>query len=185
MLPSEKKKPVMARDSSTGGRGRGRSQHSGRGRGCFNGNKKSSTATREMKFFPHAVGAQQQSVTCDAVKDHIAQCVQKNCKNGIDIAQSLDEETMKDLTTLRPVRQTSVKPDEEDKTLEQDGFDIEYKVKMQEHLKRVQQLEENKTKAHALIYSNCCNRAMQLRIEEHVDYETTIKNDPIELLKSI
>jgi hypothetical protein len=174
----------MARDSN-GGRGRGRSRYYGRGRGRTNMSNKKTTTTKEYKFYPHTVGSQQQSVTYDTVKDHIVQYVQKNYKNGIDIAESLDKETMKDLTALQPTRKASTNADAATKQLEQDGFDIEYKVHIQEHLKRVQQLEENKTKSYALIYSNYCNRTMQLRIEEHVDFETTIKNNPIKLLKAI
>ena len=127
---------------------------------------------------------QQQSVTCDTVKDHIVQHVQKMHKNGIDIAELLKKEEMKDLSVLVPRRKVSVASDAS-RQVEQDGFDIIHKVEAQEHLKRVQQLEENKTKAHALIFSMCCNRVMQLRIEEHVDYESKIKNDPFELLKAI
>ena len=138
-----------------------------------------------MKFYPHTVGSQQQSVTYDTVKDHIVQYVQKTYKNGIDIAESLEKESMKDLTTMSPTRQVSSKTDADEKKVEQDGYDIVYKVEIQEHLKRVQQLEENKTKTYALVYSTYCNRVMQLRVEEHVDYESKIKNDPIELLKSI
>jgi len=92
---------------------------------------------------------------------------------------------MKDLSTLQPARKISTNSDQAQKTLEQDGFDIEHKVHIQEHLKRAQQLEENKTKACVLIFSNCCDRMMQLQIEEHVDYKAMIKNNPIELLKAI
>ena len=174
----------MARDSQSG-RGRGRSRYGGRGRGRFNANSKKTTTTREMKFYPHTVGSQQQSVTYDTVKDHIVQYVQKTYKHGIDIAESLDKEVIKDLTTLTPGRRVSVIADADRKKVEQEGFDIEFKIRMEEHIKRVQQLEENKTKAYALIYSNYCNRVMQIRIEEHVDFENKIKNDPIELLMAI
>ena len=116
------------------------------------------TTTKEYKFYPHTVGSQQQSVTYDTVKDHIIQYVQKTYKNGIDIAESLEKEVLKDLTPLEPTRKISVNADAAAKQLEQDGFDIEFKVKIEEHLKRVQQLEENTTKAYALIYSNYCNR---------------------------
>jgi len=36
-----------------------------------------------------------------------------------------------------------------------------------------------------LIFGTYCNHTMQLRIEEHKDFESTIKNDPIALLKTI
>ena len=98
---------------------------------------------RECEFYPHTVRAEQQSVTHDTVKDHITQCAQKNCKNGINITELLDKEVMKDLSTLQPARKISTNSDQAQKTLEQDGFDIEQKVYIQEHLKRAQQLEEN------------------------------------------
>jgi hypothetical protein len=41
------------------------------------------------------------------------------------------------------------------------------------------------TKAYVLIFSTYCNKTMQNWIEEHPDYETTICDDPIELLSKI
>ena len=50
------------------GRGRGRSRYGGRGKGRSNANpNKSDNKKPEMKFYPHAVGAQSQSVTFDTV----------------------------------------------------------------------------------------------------------------------
>jgi hypothetical protein len=40
-------------------------------------------------------------------------------------------------------------------------------------------------KAYALIFSTYCNKTMQNRIEEHPDFESTIRDDPIELLEKI
>ena len=174
----------MGRDSQ--GRGCGRSHNGSRGKGRFNANsKKSDSSKKEIKFFPHTVGSQQQSITYDTVKDHITQYVQKTYKYGIDIAESLDKEERKDLTTLIPRRKVSVKTEEAEKKVEQEGFDIEFKILMEEHIKRVQQLDENISKAYALIYSNYCTRVIQIRIEEHVNYESKIKNDPIKLLKAV
>ena len=174
----------MGRESSSG-RGRGRSRYGSRERGCYNANPKKSSTVKEYKFYLHTVGLQQQSVTFDTVKDHIIQFVQKTYKNGIDIAELLDKEVMKDLMTAEPQRLVSTIADETTRVAQQNGYDIKYKVELQEHYKRVQQLEENKTKAYALIYSNYCSRVMQLRVEEHKDYESTIKNNPIKLLKAI
>ena len=98
----------MGRDYSQGGRGRGRSRYGGRGRGRFNANSKKPSTTKEYKFYPHTVGSQQQSVTYDTVKDHIIQYVQKTYKNGIDIAELLEKEVLKDLTPLEPTRQSKI-----------------------------------------------------------------------------
>jgi hypothetical protein len=40
-------------------------------------------------------------------------------------------------------------------------------------------------KAYALIFSTYCNKTMQNRVEEHPEFETAIRNDPIELLNKI
>jgi hypothetical protein len=57
-----------------------------------------------MKFFPHGIGRERQTVTYDTVKDNIVQFVQKTYNNGQDIAISLRDLTIKDLSTLQPVR---------------------------------------------------------------------------------
>ena len=45
--------------------------------------------------------------------------------------------------------------------------------------------DNNLNKAYALIFSTYCNKTMQDRIEEHPDYENTIRDDQIELLSKI
>jgi hypothetical protein len=64
-------------------------------------------------------------------------------------------------------------------------MDIMYQAKLERYLERKDALEQNLTKAYALIFSTYCNKTMQNRIEEHPDYETTIRDDPIELLSKI
>ena len=46
-------------------------------------------------------------------------------------------------------------------------------------------LQENISKAYALIFTNYCTRPMQSRIKEHPDFESTIEDNPFELLKVI
>lgn len=65
----------------------------------------------EMKFFPHGIGRDKQAVTYDTVRDHIVQFVQKTYKNGQDIAVSLRDDKVKDLSTLAPVRGQSLSTD--------------------------------------------------------------------------
>ena len=79
----------MSRDN---GRGQGQGGQGYRGgQGRFQGNKSKSTGSKtlEMKFFPHGIGRDRQTVTYDTVKDHIVQYVQKTYNNGQDIAISL------------------------------------------------------------------------------------------------
>jgi predicted 3-demethylubiquinone-9 3-methyltransferase (glyoxalase superfamily) len=42
-----------------------------------------------MKFVPHGIGKDKQTVTYQTVKDYIIQLVQKSFRNGKDVADSL------------------------------------------------------------------------------------------------
>jgi hypothetical protein len=64
-------------------------------------------------------------------------------------------------------------------------MDILYQAELQRYLDRNDTLEQNLNKAYALIFSTYCNKTMQNHIEEHLDYESTIQDDPIELLTEI
>eukprot|EP00980_Cylindrotheca_fusiformis_P024330 scaffold11755_cov81-Cylindrotheca_fusiformis.AAC.1 len=51
--------------------------------------------------------------------------------------------------------------------------------------RRDDSLRKNVPKAYAMIYADFCSSTMQIRIKEHPEFETTIYNDPIELLKAV
>jgi hypothetical protein len=177
----------MSRDN-IGGRGRGgRGFRGGRGRGRFQGNKSMSTRSTRlvMKFFPHGIGRDRQTVTYDTVKDNIVQFVQKTYNNGQDIAISLRDLTIKDFSPLQPVRGQALSADAAKKANEQAGMDILYQAELERYLDRKASLEHNLCKSYALVFSTYCNKMMQNRIEEHPDYETTIRDDPTELLTKI
>jgi hypothetical protein len=61
---------------------------------------------------------------------------------------------------------------------------FEFKKEFSAYMKREQIYENNRIKAYALIWERCV-KAMQARIEARKDFKSDIKNDPIELLKSI
>ena len=65
------------------------------------------------------------------------------------------------------------------------GLDIIYQAQITRYIERVETLDQNLTRAYALIYSTYCNRTLQNRIEEHPNFETTIRDNLIELLKVI
>jgi hypothetical protein len=172
------------------GRGRGgRGFRGGRGRGRFQSNTKARSPISkqlEMKSFPHGIGRNKQTVTYDTVKDLIVQYVQKRTyNNGQDIAISLRELVEKDLSPLLPTRGQATSAVPADRANEQAGMDILYQAELERCLDRKDTLEQNLTKAYALIFSTYCNKMMQNCIEEHPDYKTTIRDDPIELLTKI
>ena len=118
------------------------------------------------------------------MKDHIISYVQRTYRHGQDIAISLRELKKRDLTSEKPTRKISSKTDD-NKKLEQDGFDMRYQAEIKQFLDRQSGLVENLIKAYALIFGTYCSKAIQSRVEEHPDFETTIRDDPIEVLKTI
>jgi hypothetical protein len=53
------------------------------------------------------------------------------------------------------------------------------------HNYRIEVLNDGLVKAYGLIWSKYMSTSMVNRIEQHPDYATKIKNNPIELLKAI
>jgi hypothetical protein len=185
----------MGRDYVRGGRGQeGRGYQGGRGNGRFSGrfqgkrnlnSTSSSTKQPEMKFFPHKIGRDWQAVSYDTVKDHIVQYVQKTYRNGQDAAVSIRNLVVIDLTPHEPTRGTSRDVDATANLKAQAGMDIMYQATLKRYLKRKDTLEQNLKKAYALIFSTYCNKIMQNWVEEHPEFETIIRDDPIELLNKI
>ena len=62
---------------------------------------------------------------------------------------------------------------------------MRYQAEIKQFLDRQSRLEENLMKAYALIFGTYCSKAIQSCLEEHPDFEITIRDDPIELLKTI
>ena len=118
------------------------------------------------------------------MKDRIISYVQRTYRHGQNIAISLRELKKRYLTSDEPTRKISSKTDE-DRRLEQDGFDMRYQAKIKQFLDRQIGLEEILMKAYALIFGTYCSKAIQCGVEEHPDFELTFREDPIELLKTI
>ena len=62
---------------------------------------------------------------------------------------------------------------------------MRYQAEIKQFLDRQSGLEENLMKGYALIFGTYCSKVIQSQVEEHQDFELTIRDDPIELLKTI
>ena len=103
---------MSGRGSGRGYRGHGYGQEGRGGQGGrYTSNKKKTTESKEVKFYPHTSG-QQRTVTFDTVKDRIIQQVQKTYRLGVDVAESLRNEEKKDLSASEPTRELSTATDE-------------------------------------------------------------------------
>ncbi|MGC8553840.1 MAG: hypothetical protein ACP5O7_13425, partial [Phycisphaerae bacterium] len=137
-----------------------------------------------MMFAPNSQG-KPQTATYATVKEAIIQQVQKTFKDGQDVAESIEKGMPFDLSSVEPTRSISAEEDPVKATLEQTGLDIKYQEELRRYLDRKDNLRQGMVKAYALIFSNYCSRIMQSRVEEHPEFDTTIKNDPIKLLEVI
>jgi hypothetical protein len=111
--------------------------------------------------------------------------VQKSFRNGKDVADSIRKMDRIDMTSKIPIRRLSGAANAVDRATEQEGYDILYKAEIDTYTKRKHKLEDNMNKTYSLIYLQHCIKTIQDRIHAHPDFETKIKNDPIELLKAI
>jgi hypothetical protein len=184
----------MGREISycAGGRGRDGSRgwgRGGRGRGSQDNRPKTYNASSkapEMKFILHGIGKEVwQTATYQTVKDYIIQLVKKSFRNGHDVADSIRKMDRIDMTSKEPIRRISVATNADNRVTEQEGYDILYKAEIDMYTKRKHKLEDNMNKTYSLIYLQHCSKTIQDRIHAHPDFETKIKNDPIELLKAI
>jgi hypothetical protein len=133
-----------------------------------------------MKFVPHGIGKERQSVTYQTVKDYIIQLVQKSYRNGKDVADSLRKMEKIDMSKNMPARKISQETGV-DKTTEQEGFDMLYKAEIDIYTKRNHEFEDYMNKTYSLIFLQHCNKT----IMGHPEFESKIENDPIELLKAV
>ena len=136
-----------------------------------------------MKFAPQVQGRPQQA-TYATVKEHLAQNIQKTFRYGHLIAKSLEDGKKVDISGDKPTRQISELA-KAAQVAEQKGFDIEYQERLSRYLDKEDALEQGMLRAYALIMSNYCTKTMIQRIEEHPDFSSKIKDNPIELLSAI
>jgi hypothetical protein len=121
----------------------------------------------------------------ETLKDYIIQLVQKSFRNGKDVTDSIRKMDRIDMTSKIPIRRISGTTNADERVTEQEGYDILYKAEIDMYTKRKHKLEDNMNKTYSLIYRQHCSKTIQDRIHAHPDFETKIKNDPIELLKAI
>ena len=121
--------------------------------------------------------------TYTSIKDHVMKYIQKTYKGGADVAESLRTMELVDLDADAPVRERLG-----DTGLSADTIavlNIAYQEKLRKHLDRKEALSDGMKKAFALIFDSYCTRKMQHKVEEHVNYDTQVHNDPIALLEVI
>ena len=170
------------------------SRQAGRGsRKGFRGTKQSSQgksnapAKREVKKtlsdYNYYLGSAKQASDYETTTQYIINHVKKTFDYGNDIGQALMNLVLPDIDFWRPDLRASTLTDDAAKATENEKFKMEFQYDYEEFRKRTITLDNNKTKAYALIWERC-NKGMKNKIESRTDF-ATIQDDPILLLKAI
>ena len=174
----------MGRNS---GRGRGQS---GRGRGKSSkkkSDKKPSSMTTKRKGlsdYTYYVGSAKQASDYVTVTNFLINYVRRTYTKGEDIANALEKLEEVDFTTLEPVMKQSSSSDAAVKERENKQFEKQYEIKYTEYERRVNQYQENRVQAEAMLWNQCTN-TMKSKIQSRKDYYAEIKGNPVKLLQAI
>ena len=168
--------------------GRGGRYNSG-GRSSSNSNSNGNKATyksskKSLSDYIYYLGSAKQAADYETTTDYIINHIKKTFTFGNDIAVSLKELKIYDTEKHKPTLNISSNKDDDIREAENDQNKMEFKAEYDGYMKRKQCLETNTTKAYVLLWEQCA-KGMQNKIESRTEYETTIKGNPIELLKSI
>ena len=79
----------------------------------------------------------------------------------------------------------SKKADAEAKVLENRMLEMKWKADYETHLREEVDFKDNWVKAYALIWDSYYSRKMQMVVRELPDFDTTIINEPLEILSPI
>jgi hypothetical protein len=154
--------------------------------------KQGETATNTEKKkhhvtdFTYHLGSAKQASDYETATEFLINYIKKTYDYGNDIGSSMEQLEPIDTSSWKPKMQLSSKDEKteaSEKALEERQFEIEFKADYDEYRKRLQVLENNQTKAYALLWERCA-KSMKNKIESRADFDK-IKNDPINLLKAI
>ena len=160
------------------GQGKGKAQAKGGNSNASNANKK-----QYVTDFNYYLGSAKQASDYETTTEFLINYIKKLYDYGNDIGSALENLEPVDTAPWKPRMQVSTEEVEATRTAENRQFEIEFKADYDAYSKRVQTYENNKTKAHALLWERCA-KAMKNKIEARSDYDT-VKKDPIALLKAI
>ena len=137
-----------------------------------------SQAIWKMKKIKFALQAQGKVMMAmyNTLKETLLVQIQKTYKNGQDVVTSIKQGTKLDLEESAPKHAINSKTGDE-KAINQRALDIKYQEEQWRHLDKFDEVNQSLNKAYALIFTNYCARAMERKIEEHLDFATKVKDD--------
>jgi hypothetical protein len=140
---------------------------------------------KELKFTPLDPRFPSAQASYASVKEALVIEITKEYDRGSrDVVQSIFDE--KKLEVPKPeLEESKETADIAKRDLENKAHEYLFREKAKRYTARVEILEDSLLKAYGLIWSDYMTPAMVQRIEQHPEYATKIRNDPIELLLAI
>ena len=163
------------------------------GRRGYKGNRKSQGKSngkiikdtkKELTDYVYYLGSAKQASDYETTTEYLINHVKKTFEYGNDIGTALMDLKEPDSDLWKPNMQVSVATDDDTKAAENRQYEIEFKADYDAYRARVLALENNKTKAYALLWERC-SKGMKNKIESRTDFDSKIMNDPLELLRAI
>ena len=98
------------------------------------------------------------------MKEAIILNIQRYFKFGYEVAKSIKDEAVIDIKAEKPTRDISTDANVEARSIEQDGFNIDYQEALRRYYEKADAIKEGLMKAYSLIYGSYCTKTMQARI---------------------
>ena len=152
---------------------------SGRGNGKPKPNPKKSVG--DYVFY---LGSSKQASDYETTAEYLINYIQETFDYGQDIAESLSTLEDVDLSVYKPKLEVSSSKDDNKREAEDKQYEIEFKEKFAQYMRREEAFSKNQSKAFAFLIDHC-SKGMKEKIQSRSDYITKIKNKPQELLKAI
>jgi len=176
------------------GRGRGRggnyrsrfpSGRGGRGGNSSNNGTPIRSQKKSLADYVYYLGSTKQAADYEITTEYLINHIKKTFAFGSDIGTALENLEHYPIADHKPMLEISLEAEDQDiKEAENEQFKMDFKAEYDAYMRRKQMLEKNYAKAYAFLWEQCA-KAMQNKIEARSDYESTIKGEPIELLKAI
>ena len=90
-----------------------------------------------------------------------------------------------DFSVYEPQVRVSEASNEALKDAENKAYQLKYQIEMQEYLSRNRAFEDNQRVAHGCIMKDYVTKEIKEKLEMEVDWESTLMDDPVELLRRI
>lgn len=104
--------------------------------------------------------------------------------HSIDIATALENLEHIDFQAIAPKLQVETTGTDEEKARKNRQYEIDYEQDRKDHNRRTKNYDDNCATAYSILWARCHANLIEA-IKNEVDFESKIKNDPVELLTTI